>query len=41
MLDRTGQNYSGPFTEDVYDPTGVQLLQHVVGTVTGHRVEPN
>jgi|HubBroStandDraft_5_1064220.scaffolds.fasta_scaffold23926_2 hypothetical protein len=40
-LDRTGQNYSGPFTEDVYDPTGATLLQHVVGTVTGHRVEPN
>ena len=40
-LDRTGANFSGPFTIDVYDPTGVTLLQHVAGTVTGHRVEPN
>jgi len=40
-VDRTGNNYSGPFTEDIYDPTGVTLLQHVAGTVTGHRVEPN
>jgi hypothetical protein len=40
-VDRTGANFSGPFTEDIYDPTGVTLLQHVAGTVTGHRVEPN
>ena len=40
-VDRTGNNFAGPFTEDIYDPTGVTLLQHVVGTVTGHRVEPN
>ena len=41
MIDRTGNNFSGPFTLDVYDPTGVSLLQHVAGTITGHRVEPN
>ena len=40
-VDRTGNNFAGPFTEDIYDPTGVTLLQHVAGTVTGHRVEPN
>jgi len=40
-VDRTGNNYAGPFTLDVYDPAGVTLLQHVAGTVTGHRVEPN
>jgi hypothetical protein len=40
-VDRSGDNYSGPFTEDIYDPTGAHLLQHVVGTVTGHRVLPN
>jgi hypothetical protein len=40
-VDRTGANYSGPFTLDVYDPTGVTRLQHVTGTVTGHRVLPN
>jgi hypothetical protein len=40
-VDRTGDNFSGPFTEDVYDPTGVTLLQHVAGTATAHRVEPN
>jgi hypothetical protein len=40
-VDRSGDNYSGPFTLDVYDPTGVTRLQHVVGTVTAHRVEPN
>jgi hypothetical protein len=40
-VDRTGANYSGPFTLDIYDPTGVTLLQHVAGTTTGHRVEPN
>jgi len=36
-----GDTFSGPFTEDVYDPTGVTLLQHVAGTITGHRVLPN
>lgn len=39
-LDRTGNNYSGPFTLDIYDPTGATLLQHIPGTITGHRVEP-
>ena len=36
-----GSSFSGPFTEDVYDPTGATLLQHVAGTITGHRVLPN
>jgi hypothetical protein len=40
-VDRTGDNFAGSFTEDIYDPTGVTLLQHVAGTATGHRVEPN
>lgn len=40
-VDRSSQNFAGPFTLDIYDPTGVTLLQHVAGTVTGHRVEPN
>jgi hypothetical protein len=39
-LDRTGNNYSGPFSLDIYDPTGATLLQHIPGTITGHRVEP-
>ncbi len=36
-----GQSFTGSFTEDVYDPTGTTLLQHIAGTITGHRVEPN
>jgi hypothetical protein len=40
-VDRAGENFAGSFTEDIYDPTGATLLQHVAGTVTGHRVEPN
>ncbi|HEX7760699.1 MAG TPA: hypothetical protein VF459_14425 [Caulobacteraceae bacterium] len=40
-VDATGANFAGPFTEDVYDPTGVTLLQHVAGTISGHRVLPN
>jgi hypothetical protein len=38
---RGGDSFSGPFTLDVYDPTGANLLQHVAGTITGKRVEPN
>jgi len=30
--------FSGPFTIDVLDPTSGAVLQHVAGTVTGHRV---
>ena len=40
-VDATGGNFSGPFTEDIYDPTGTTLRQHVAGTITGHRVLPN
>ena len=40
-VDRTGQTFSGSFTIDVYDPTGVTRLQHTVGTVTAHRILPN
>jgi hypothetical protein len=40
-VDRSGADFAGPFTEDVYDPTGVTLLQHTVGTIRGHRVLPN
>jgi hypothetical protein len=40
-IDATGAAFAGPFTEDVYDPTGGALLQHVAGTITGHRVLPN
>jgi hypothetical protein len=37
-VDFKGNNYSGPFTIDVYDPTTNALLQHVAGQVTGQRV---
>jgi len=40
-VDRTGDNFAGPITLDVYDPTGATLLQHQAGTATGHRVQPN
>jgi hypothetical protein len=40
-VDGSGNNFAGPFTVDIYDPTGTHLLQHVAGTATGHRVEPN
>ena len=40
-VDLTGANFTGTFTEDVYDPTGVTLMQHVAGAISGHRVEPN
>lgn len=39
-VDRTGENFSGSFTQDVYDPTGATLLQHIAGAITGRRVEP-
>jgi hypothetical protein len=37
-VDPKGGTYSGPFTIDVYDPTGSTVLQHVGGQVTGQRV---
>jgi hypothetical protein len=40
-LQNGGAAFAGPFTEDVYDPTGKKLLQHVAGMITGHRVLPN
>ena len=40
-LDRSGQNFSGTFSEDVYDPTGTTLMQHIPGMITGHRVQAN
>jgi len=36
-----GTTYSGPFTIDVYAPTGTTLLQHVAGQVSGQRVANN
>jgi hypothetical protein len=33
--------YEGPFTIDVYNPKNGALLQHVAGTVIGHRVTIN
>ena len=40
-LDRGGQSFVGSFSEDIYDPTGTTLEQHVAGAITGHRVLPN
>ena len=40
-LDATGQNFSGPFSYDIYNAAGTTLLQHVPGTIVGHRVLPN
>jgi hypothetical protein len=33
-----GTKYSGTFTIDVYDPKGLQRVDHVAGTVTGTRI---
>ena len=38
-LDRTGDNFSGPFTEDIYPVAGGMI--QVTGTITGQRVQPN
>ncbi|HWD67950.1 MAG TPA: hypothetical protein VG227_08320 [Caulobacteraceae bacterium] len=40
-VDQTGNNFTGTFTEDLYDPTGVTLEHHIPGTISGHRVLPN
>ena len=37
-LDRTGNNYSGTFTIDQYDPTGKTVTLHIAGQVTGQRI---
>lgn len=37
-LDPSGNQYSGTFTLNVYDPTGAQQVDHVAGTVTATRV---
>jgi hypothetical protein len=41
MLDGTGNNYSGTFTIDVYDPSGATQVAHQQGQVTAQRVRPN
>lgn len=40
-VDQTGNNFAGTAITDIYDPTGTTLLQHIPGTITGHRVQPN
>ena len=40
-LDPRGDTYSGPFTIDVYDPSGNSLLNHVAGRVVGQRLSAN
>ncbi|HSV04778.1 MAG TPA: hypothetical protein VLI41_16400 [Phenylobacterium sp.] len=41
VLDAKGASFEGPFTIDVYDPTGATLLQHVGGRIVGRRVTVN
>lgn len=41
VLDPRGENYSGPFTLDVYDPNTGAALQHVSGRVIAKRVTVN
>lgn len=41
VLDPRGENYSGPFTLDVYDPSTGAALQHVSGRVVAKRVTVN
>ncbi len=41
-VDPSGMNFSGSFTQDVYDPTGTnKIAPTVTGTVTGQRVLGN
>lgn len=37
-VDAKADSFSGPFTIDVHDPNDGHVLQHVAGTVIGHRV---
>jgi hypothetical protein len=39
VVDKKGDNFTGPFTIDVYDPNTSALLQHVAGTINGERVK--
>lgn len=41
VVDRKGDNFSGPFTFDVYDANSGALLQHIAGKVVGKRVTIN
>lgn len=41
IVDQRGDNFSGPFTFDVYDPNSGALLQHIAGRVVGKRVTVN
>jgi hypothetical protein len=40
VVDPKASTFSGPFTADVYSPTG-SLLQHVAGRIIGQRVTVN
>lgn len=40
-LDPSGNNYSGTFTLDVYDPSGANQVAHQQGQVTAQRVRAN
>lgn len=37
-LDHSGNNFSGTFTIDQFDPSGNNLLAHVAGTIDGTRI---
>ena len=41
ILDPKGNEFSGPFTIDVFDPTTGAPLQHVAGRIVGRRVTVN
>lgn len=41
VLDPKGNSFFGPFTFDIYDPTGITLVQHLAGQITGQRVTVN
>ena len=40
VVDGRGSSFSGPFTADIYSPTG-SLLQHIAGQIVGQRVTVN
>jgi hypothetical protein len=40
VVDPKASSFSGPFTADVYSPTG-SLLQHIAGRIIGQRVTVN
>ena len=40
VVDQKGGTYSGPFTADIYSPTG-SLLQHLAGQIVGQRITAN